>query len=122
MQPAAVHEHGGEDGVRIARRVLAEPDRDEGPLPDERVAAVQFHQEEQNVQDDQPDRDDGQGPARRVVVAKWKDHCVRPLRPLSGILSCANASRIRKSRYQRFSRLFRCMPSLPRLALVPPLR
>ena len=56
MQPAAVHEHGGEDGGHVAGWVLAEPGRNERPLANEGIAAVQLDEEEENVERDQRDR------------------------------------------------------------------
>ncbi|HEY8225774.1 MAG TPA: hypothetical protein VIG25_10880 [Pyrinomonadaceae bacterium] len=40
VQPAAVHEHGGEHGYEIAARVLRQAAWDDGPLLYEGLAAI----------------------------------------------------------------------------------
>ena len=69
MEPAAMHEHGSEDGERALGRLLREARWDERPVLDEAVAARELDQEEQHVEDDQNERDDRCRAPLRVVVA-----------------------------------------------------
>lgn len=72
MKPAAMHEHGGEDGHGAFGRVLREARGDERPLLDELVAAGELDQEEQHVEADQDEGDDGSRPPLTVVITDWE--------------------------------------------------
>jgi hypothetical protein len=85
MQPAAMHEHGGEDGRYIGVRMLGESGGNERPLGDELISAGELDEKEQHIEADQGERDHRDGPPLRVVVAD-REHvfCGLPGGPCGG--------------------------------------
>ena len=53
VDKSSVHEHGGEDGNEIPKRVLVEACGNEGPHLNERVAASQFKEKHSHIYDHQ---------------------------------------------------------------------
>ena len=49
VQPAAVHEHGGENGRDVGSRIVREASGHERPLLDEPVAVLQLQEEDEHV-------------------------------------------------------------------------
>ena len=56
----------------VSSWVLAETGRNEGPLTNERIAAVELDEEEEDIERDQHDGDDGHRPASGIVVTYRK--------------------------------------------------
>jgi hypothetical protein len=69
VQPAAVHEHGGEDRMCLSGRVRGELSRHERPLLNEILSCAQLNEEHKDVQRDQYEGHDRDRPALRIVVA-----------------------------------------------------
>jgi len=71
MKPAAVHEHGSEEGWKISGGIGKEAAGDKGPLLNECLTAAQFYEEEQDVQDDQDISDQWHRSASAIIITKW---------------------------------------------------
>jgi hypothetical protein len=72
VEPASMHEHGAQHSRRFAGGIGAEPARNKGPLFDERLAAVQLDEEDQDVENNQYIGDNGDCSAPTVIVANRK--------------------------------------------------
>jgi hypothetical protein len=74
VNPASVHEHGGEDRQEITTGVGKEAVRNEGPLHNKSVTATQLYKEKQDVQSDQGIRDQRHSSASGIIITDWEEH------------------------------------------------
>ena len=72
VQPAAVHEHGGENGRDVGPRMVREAPRHEGPFVDELVAVLQLQEEDQHVDGNEDVGDVRRRAPQGVVIADRK--------------------------------------------------
>ena len=79
MQPAAMHEHGGEDRLHFCGRAGRELARHKGPCADEVVPLIEFEQKHQHIHDNQQVGDNRHALPRTIVVPNRKNHRPLPL-------------------------------------------
>ena len=72
VQPAAVHEHGAENGRDVGSRIVREAPGHECPFLDEPVAVLQLEQEDEHVDDDEDEGDVRRRAPHGIVVAERK--------------------------------------------------
>src|ERR1700720_4680647 len=74
MQPAAMEEHGCENGGKIGGRVCEELFRGKSPVADKRLALALFEKKDGDVGDDKKIGDDWRGLTFACVRSDWKNH------------------------------------------------
>ena len=67
-----MHEHAGEDGVHLLRRIGRKSTRDKGPLLDEGLPGVKLDEKHQNIQGNQRSGYNRKAAPLRIVVAERK--------------------------------------------------
>jgi hypothetical protein len=72
VEPPGMHEHGGEQRQKIGAGIGEETAGHERPLLDERVAAREFHEEKERIQDDQGIGDNRNRSASAIVIPNWQ--------------------------------------------------